>query len=341
MLKEKPFIENYSLKHHNTFGVDVTCSYFAFPTSLHALKDIMNSEFAEDSKVLILGGGSNVLFTGDFNGLVIHPALKGINIISETDDFIELEVSAGENWNDFVEYCVDRGLGGLENLILIPGNVGAAPIQNIGAYGVEQKDFFAGLKALEVETGLIKDFNSAECLFAYRDSIFKKEKGKFVIVSVLYRLQKNPKVNVKYAVLKEYLEKSGVSQPGIKDVANAVKTIRRSKLPDHEILGNAGSFFKNKVVDEEQFNKLVKDFPGIPFYELPGKKFKIPSAWLIEKCGWKGKRSGNAGVHAKQALVLVNYGGATGREILELAEMITDSVNQRFNILLEKEVNIL
>ncbi len=341
MLQEKQIIPDYSLKNHNTFGVDVHCKYFVAPESLRFLKEILKSKITKENKLLILGGGSNILFTGDFDGLVVHPCLKGNNIVYQTTDYAEVEVSAGVNWSSFVAYCIEQGLGGLENLILIPGNAGAAPIQNIGAYGVEQKDCFKELKSLDLSTREIVNFSKKACQFDYRQSIFKKEKGKYIILSVIYRLQKKPKINIEYKVLREYLRNKGVTNPGIMDVADAVKTIRQSKLPDHEVLGNAGSFFKNAVISREKFLYMQKNHPDIPYFEMNDCRFKIPTAWMIEKCGWKGKRMGKAGVHDKQALVLVNYGGASGTAILDLAKMIEQSVYKTFGIRIEKEVNVL
>lgn len=301
-------------------------------------------EFAQENElpILILGGGSNILFVKDFPGLVVHQNSKGIELVAENDEQVEVRVAAGENWHQLVQFCVNKGWGGIENLSLIPGNVGAAPIQNIGAYGVELESVFSSLEALYVKTGEIRTFSKDECAFGYRDSIFKKElKGEVIIISVNLILQKNPKVQLSYKALSDYLEKNRINNPGIKEVSEAVIAIRQSKLPDPNEIGNTGSFFKNPVIPVSLFDDLKQEYPDIPAYPVSGEQVKVPAGWLIEKAGWKGKREGEVGMHAKQALVLVNYGKATGQELWEFANKVKRSVHQQFDIDLTPEVNII
>ncbi len=335
-------LENISLKNFNTFGVEAKVRYFAAISCYEELRSLIQERKPAEKELLIMGSGSNLLFTGDFNGWILRNEIKGIEIMEETDKHVIVNVGGGENWLDFVGLTVDNGWGGLENLSLIPGTAGAAPVQNIGAYGVEQKEVFISLEACNLTTGKICTFNRLECDFGYRSSLFKAaEKGKWFVLNVTYRLQKKPELNLSYAPLRKAFEGKPAEQITIKAVSEAVKSIRRSKLPDPQTLGNAGSFFKNPVVRQEKFNRLQRQFPEMPFYRLKNGKVKIPAGWLIEQCGWKGKRVGKAGVHHQQALVIVNFGGATGQEILQLANAIQYDVGQQFDIGLESEVLIL
>lgn len=333
--------ENISLKSYNTFGIDVKARFFVEITGLAQLQKVL--ELTAYPKRFIISGGSNMLLTKDIDALVMHINLKGTAIAEENGDTVEIKAMAGENWHNLVMWCLERGYGGLENLSLIPGNVGTAPIQNIGAYGVELKDVFVSCTAMEVETGELVAFDKEECEFGYRDSIFKNTaKDKYIITSVNLRLTKNDHVlHTGYGAIEEELKNSGIVYPTIKDISNAVIAIRRSKLPDPKELGNSGSFFKNPVISKKKFDKFIKSHPKAPFYEMEDDRFKIPAGWLIEQCGFKGRRFGDAGVHEKQALVLVNYGNATGKEILELAEKIQKEVHGNFGIHIQPEVNII
>jgi len=334
--------ENYSLKKLNTFGIEVKARYFAEIREDEELIHLLDNPVWQTRKMLILAGGSNILFTGNFDGLVIKVSTKGIAIAEETAAHVLVNAQAGENWNALVNWCVGRNLGGLENLSLIPGNVGAAPVQNIGAYGVEQKDSFECLQALEIATGKKVKFNKADCDFGYRSSIFKKElKNKFVILNVTYRLDKNPVVQINYGELKKEIQSRNIKEPGIKEVADAVCRIRNSKLPDPEKTGNAGSFFKNPLVTEEKFLELRNLYPDIPGYPSENGLIKVAAGWMIDRLGWKGFRQGDAGVCETQALVLVNYGNASGYEILGIANDIKKSVKESFDVELEPEVNII
>lgn len=334
--------DNISLKSFNTFGLDVTARYFAELQSTDQLEELTQLCPWKEHPFLVLGGGSNVLFAENFPGFVLRIATRGITVEKETADYVYVRAMAGEGWESFVEYCVARNLGGIENLTLIPGNVGTSPMQNIGAYGVELKDTFHSLEAFEIATGKIHTFNNADCRFGYRESIFKKEaKNKFIILSVCFRLTRNNhSLRTDYGAVKEQLLMQGVKTPGIKDVMTAIQHIRRSKLPDPKVLGNAGSFFKNPVMEEEDFQALVHRFPDMPSWKSDTDRVKVPAAWLIERAGWKGYREGDAGVHHQQALVLVNYGKATGNELLELAGKVRNSVSEKFGVQLEPEVNI-
>lgn len=335
-------LENISLKNFNTFGVEAKARYFAAISCYDELRSLIQERKPAEKKLLIMGGGSNLLFTGDFNGWILRNEIKGIEIIEDTDKHVLVKVGGGENWSDFVDSTVDNGWQGLENLSLIPGTAGAAPVQNIGAYGVEQKDVFVSLEACNLITGKICTYTRPECNFGYRSSLFKTtEKGKWFVLNIIYRLQKKPELNLDYAPLRKAFEGKPAEQITIKAVCDAVKNIRRSKLPDPQTLGNAGSFFKNPVVRQEEFSRLQRQFPKIPFYQLENGNVKIPAGWLIEQCGWKGKRVGNTGVHHQQALVIVNFGEATGQEILQLANAIQYDVSQQFGIVLEPEVLIL
>ncbi|WP_318344223.1 UDP-N-acetylmuramate dehydrogenase [Flagellimonas baculiformis] len=333
--------ENISLKNHNTFGIDVKARFFVEITGLAQLQKVL--ELTAYPKRFIISGGSNMLLTKDIDALVMHINLKGISIAEENGETVEIKVMAGENWHKLVMWSLDKGYGGLENLSLIPGNVGTAPIQNIGAYGVELKDVFVSCTAMDVETGELVAFDKEDCEFGYRDSIFKNDaKDKYIITSVNLRLTKKDHVlHTGYGAIEEELKNNGIVYPTIRDISNTVIAIRQSKLPDPKELGNSGSFFKNPVISKKKFDKFIKSHPKTPFYELEDDEFKIPAGWLIEQCGFKGKRFGDAGVHEKQALVLVNYGNATGKEILELAESIQKEVKKKFGIDIQPEVNII
>ena len=315
-----------SLKPFNTFGIEVRTSLFASFSSITELIDLLPT--IRTNETLISGGGSNMLFTKDFDGLFIRNCINGIKEIERTETHVVIEAGAGELWHDFVMYCVDRGYGGLENLSLIPGCVGASPMQNIGAYGVEIKDTFDYLDALEIATGTMHRFYNKDCAFGYRESVFKRGyKNQFVLCKVAFRLSLKPEVNTSYGVINQELERMGVSNPTIKDVSQAVIRIRQSKLPDPKVLGNAGSFFKNPVISMSHYQALQSEFPDLPAYPIDESSVKLPAGWLIEQCGWKGKTVGACVVHSLQALVLVNHGGATGKEIYKLLELISNSLN--------------
>jgi UDP-N-acetylmuramate dehydrogenase len=334
-------LENISLKPYNTFGIDATAKYFAELFTEDDVLSFLSTHRAAAAPILILGGGSNILFSKNFEGTVVRISTKGIEMREEDDDSVVINANAGERWDDVVKYCVDHGWGGLENLSLIPGNVGTSPVQNIGAYGVEMKDVLYSLEAINLETHEKRMFTPAECELEYRESVFKEHlKGKYMILNVTFRLSKEPVLNLGYAQIREEMDEMSVDQPSIQSVREAVIRIRRRKLPDPAEIGNAGSFFKNPVVLEDKLLELKEKFPFIVFY-TQRNEFKIPAAWLIEQCGWKGKRFGDAGVHVHQPLVLVNYGNATGGEILDLAHRIRESVSERFGILLEQEVNVI
>jgi UDP-N-acetylmuramate dehydrogenase len=335
--------ENASLKRFNTFGINAMARYLAViqtPAELHAI--ISHHTFANLPK-LILGEGSNILFTQNYDGMIIKNAMKGIQILSEDDDHVWLKVGGGENWHDFVMYCIQQGYGGIENLSLIPGTVGAAPIQNIGAYGVELGDVFSSLEAMDLHDGNSRPFTLEDCQFGYRDSIFKNRyKNRYAILSVILRLDKKHTFHVEYGNIQEILDSMQIKDLSIKAISDAVIQIRQSKLPDPKKLGNAGSFFKNPLIPFSHFTELKKIFPDMPSFpsDRPDT-IKIPAAWLIEQCGFKGKRFGDAGVHEKQALILVNYNNSNGTAILELARQIQQSVNEKFNVKLTPEVNLI
>ena len=333
--------ENISLKPYNTFGIDVLAKHFVSVSNIDDLKQI--SSLKEYPNKLVLGGGSNMLLTKDFDGLVIHINLKGIEIISEDDDSVVVKANAGENWHEFVLWCITHDFGGIENLSLIPGNVGTAPIQNIGAYGVELKDTFESCEAISLETKTLQSFSKSDCDFGYRNSIFKQEsKGKFIITSVNFKLTKNNhKLHINYGTIASQLELMQSTNPTIQDISKAVITIRESKLPNPKDIGNSGSFFKNPVISKLQFNTLLKNFKDIPSYPISEDEVKVPAGWLIEKAGFKGKRFGNYGVHKNQALVIVNYGSAKGSDILALSQLIQKTIDRLFGIFIEVEVNIL
>lgn len=333
--------ENYPLKKYNTFGLDINARFYAEAVSKEELSELLKNTSPKVNKVFILGGGSNVLFTGDYDGLVIRNRIEKIEKTSEDENHVYLTAGAGLNWHTFVLYAVENNYQGLENLSLIPGCVGAAPIQNIGAYGVEIKDSFQSLTALHLTNYQIHKFDATDCKFGYRDSIFKREaKNNFAILEVTFRLNKNGKLNTSYGAIEDELRKMRIQNPTIRDVSNAVIQIRKSKLPDPREIGNAGSFFKNPEIPVAQFESLAKEYTGIVGYPF-GQKVKLAAGWLIEQCGWKGKRVGNVGMHEKQALVLVNYGGASGKELLSHAVQVMESVRQKFGVTLEMEVNIV
>ncbi|KAA5824126.1 UDP-N-acetylmuramate dehydrogenase [Algibacter amylolyticus] len=332
---------NISLKPYNTFGIDAHAKHFVSVNNLEDLKHILSLK--NQPNKLILGGGSNMLLTQDFDGLVIRINLKGIKIISENEDSVKVQANAGENWHEFVLWCINNDFGGIENLSLIPGNVGTAPIQNIGAYGVELKDIFESCEAVELSTQKIKSFYKADCNFGYRNSVFKQEaKGKFIITSVTFKLSKKEhNLSINYGAITSQLEAMQVSKPTIQDVSKAVISIRESKLPNPKEIGNSGSFFKNPVISTAHFNTLLENFKDIPSYPISQEEVKVPAGWLIEKAGFKGKSFGAYGVHKNQALVLVNYGNAKGIDILNLSKLIQKTVMRIFGISIEAEVNIL
>lgn len=335
--------ENYSLKKHNTFGVDVTAKYFAEVKSLDQLTQILRNTSVQKFQMLFLGGGSNVLFTQDFDGVVLQLNLKGISEKILNENEVLVTAKAGENWHEFVQFCLAKNYGGLENLSLIPGNVGTSPMQNIGAYGTEIKDTFVSCKILNLESMIVEDYDHEKCHFGYRESIFKRErKGKDVILEVSFKLTTtHHSIKTEYGAIKSELEFLGIENPTIQEVSQAVVNIRQSKLPDPKIIGNAGSFFKNPTIPLEQYVKLKENFENIPGYPN-GDFVKVPAGWLIEQCGWKGKQIGNVASHELQSLVIVNKTGkATGKEIFDFSTMIMDSVQEKFGIELEREVNII
>ena len=335
-------IKNYPLLKLNTFGVDIKAKYFTSINTINELIELTKTNVFKDLKLLILGGGSNILFTKDFDGLVILNNIKGKEIIDQNQQSIFLKIGAGENWHELVMYCVDNGWGGIENLSLIPGNTGTAPMQNIGAYGVEIKETFIELEALEISSGKIVKFNNSDCEFGYRESVFKnKMKNQYIILNITLELKKNPVLNINYGDVKAILESQNIKNPGIKEVSNAIISIRQSKLPDPKKIGNSGSFFKNPIVSLNQLELIKKKYPNVVNYEINENEFKIAAGWLIERAGWKGKKFNNYGIHEKQALVLVNYGLANGMEIFELSEKIILDIKDKFGITLEREVNII
>ncbi len=335
--------ENFSLKKYNTFGIDAAARYFSSFCNLDELEEL--NQFGKQHSVnrkLILGGGSNILLTKNLDGFVLKNDIKGIEKINEDADYVYVKAGAGENWHQLVMFCIANNWAGMENLSLIPGNAGASPMQNIGAYGVELKDVFFELEAYHLSEKKLIRFSITDCAFGYRESVFKnKYKDQFVIINVTYRLRKKPVVNTSYGAIEIELQKMGVSEITISAVSQAVINIRRSKLPNPEEIGNAGSFFKNPTVDSVKFSELKSSYPEIVGYSLPNGNVKLAAGWLIEKCGWKGYRSGDAGCHARQALVLVNYGSANGKEIYSLSEEIIISVKEKFGVELEREVNII
>ncbi len=330
----------YSLKNLNTFRIDVSCKLFVEVNTEEELAWLFKQPETRDNKVLVLGGGSNMLFTQNYDGLVIKISIKGITVKDFGEDFL-VSAGGGEVWNDFVGYCVSNGYAGVENLTLIPGTVGASPIQNIGAYGVEIKDVLYNCTAFEISTGLFKTFTNAECEFAYRDSVFKsKLKGQYIITAVTYKLQVNASLKTHYGAINEELGRRGIVSTTIADVSHVVADIRVSKLPDPSTIGNAGSFFKNPIITQTQFDTLSQKFPNLPHYPANIDQVKLAAGWLIEQCGFKGMVVGNTGTWKNQALVLVNHGNATGTEVYEFSENIINTVQNKFGIRLEREVNI-
>jgi UDP-N-acetylmuramate dehydrogenase len=330
------------LQPYNTLNISVSARYFAAVKSQSQLKDILTHPETEGLNIKVLGGGSNILFTDDFDGLILHIKITGREIIKETDNYVWLKIGAGENWHETVRYCVGKGWGGIENLSLIPGTVGAAPIQNIGAYGVELEEVFEWLEGVDIEGKKTWRYEKKHCEFGYRDSIFKGElKGIVIVTDVVLKLSKKPKLNTSYGAIQDKLKERGISDPTIRDISDVVIDIRNSKLPHPDTLGNAGSFFKNPVVDEDIYERIKKDYPEVPGYPMENGEMKIPAGWLIEETGWKGKIVGNTGTYEQQALVIVNHGGATGQDILQLAERIQKSVEDKFGIELVPEVNII
>ncbi len=332
------FQSNFSLKNYNTFGIDVTAKRFTSVTSEDELIELLKTE----KDIFLISGGSNMLLTKDIEKTAVHVNIKGISANTVNANSVEISVKAGENWHDFVLWCVDQNYGGLENLSLIPGNVGTCPIQNIGAYGVEVKDVISYVKAIHMETLEFKVFSNTDCKFGYRNSVFKNElKGQYIITEVGFVLSsQNHQLNTSYGAIEQQLAQNGITEPNIKNISEAVIAIRSSKLPDPKVIGNSGSFFKNPVIPMSQFQSLQSKYPGIPNYPVNDELIKVPAGWLIEKAGFKGKRYGDAGVHDKQALVLVNYDNATGKQVYDLACKIQNTIERDFQIRLEMEVNI-
>ncbi|MBK6938449.1 MAG: UDP-N-acetylmuramate dehydrogenase [Chitinophagaceae bacterium] len=331
--------ENISLRPYNTFGIEAKARFFAAFNNLEELAEL--TTFNSGLPILILGGGSNIVLTKDYDGLVLKNEIKGITELHEDGDYVYVKAGAGENWHQFVLHCIERGWGGVENLSLIPGNVGASPMQNIGAYGVEIDDVFWDLEAFHLREKKVYTFTKGDCEFGYRESVFKrKHKGQFVILNVTYQLRRKPRFNTSYGAIRQELEKMGVKNLSLRAVSDAVISIRKSKLPDPAVIGNAGSFFKNPTVPNGQFQSIKNGFPGVIGYENIDGSIKLAAGWLIEQCGWKGYRKGDAGCHSQQSLVLVNFGNAEGNEIFSLSEEIIDSVRKKFGIFLEREVNI-
>lgn len=334
--------EDVSLHKFNTFHIESTARYFVEIESVDQFRELINSGKLRENPVLLLGGGSNILLSGNYKGIVVHLNNSGIEVISRDEDSILVKASAGENWHGFVTYCVNQGYGGIENLSLIPGNVGSCPIQNIGAYGAEVKDCIHSLEAIDLNTGELAVFTNEQCRFGYRDSIFKTDlKGKFAIWSVTFSLKLNAEVHLDYGAIRDELSAMQIHNPGIADVSQAVCNIRRRKLPDPAQLGNAGSFFKNPTVEFLFAEKLKESFPNLVSYPQGENKVKLAAGWLIEQCGWKGFRQGYVGIHEHQALVIVNYGNASGTDIITLAHKVQNSVYERFGVKLEMEVNVV
>lgn len=334
-------LHNFSLKKYNTFGIEAKAKQFVAVHSNEELKTILQEN--KTNKKFILGGGSNMLLTKDIDALVIHINLKGKKIIEENDDFVWVESQAGENWHEFVLWTIDQNFGGLENMSLIPGNVGTTPVQNIGAYGTEIKDTFVSCQATTIDNLEVKTFTKQECCFGYRESVFKNEaKDQYIITSVVFKLTKrNHKINTSYGDIAAELTKNNITNPTLKDVSNAVIAIRQSKLPDPKELGNSGSFFKNPIILKSDFEKIHQQFPEMKHYDVSETEVKVPAGWLIEQAGFKGKRFGDAGIHKNQALVLVNYGNATGQEILNVSKNIQATIFKTFGIHIEAEVNVI
>ncbi len=335
-------LKNHSLLNYNTFGIDVTAKYLALVNSLESLNLLLSNNLYSNEEKLILGGGSNVLFTQDQNSLVLLNQIKGIKVESEDAKSWIISAGGGENWHDFVLFCIKNNYAGVENMSLIPGSVGASPIQNIGAYGTEIKDVFEWLDAYHIPTGEVHRFLHSDCNFGYRDSVFKnKVKGEYFIIKVAYRLQKTATLTTSYGAINKALEEMNISIPTLKNVSDAVISIRQSKLPDPKQIGNSGSFFKNPIIANQNLQKIKENYPQLSTYPVNENESKVAAGWLIDQAGWKGKTINNYGVHKNQALVLVNYGGATGKEIYDLSSEIIQSVKEKYGIELEREVNVL
>lgn len=333
--------KDYSLLPHNTFGVDVKASLFIEYASVDELKQLLRDYPLKESSWLHIGGGSNLLFTADYPGMILHSAIRGYEVLEENAEEVIIRVGAGEVWDDFVAYTVAQGWYGAENLSLIPGEVGASAVQNIGAYGVEAKDLIVNVETIEAATGKERVFECGECGYAYRESVFKHSlKGQYIVTHVVYRLTKKPSYHLDYGNVRAELERRGCGLT-LENVRRTIIDIRESKLPDPKVQGNAGSFFMNPIIPRTQLEALQADYPQMPHYEVDAERVKIPAAWMIDQCGWKGKQVGRAGVHTRQALVLVNVGGATGKEIIHLSEEIRRSVYDRFGISISPEVNFI
>ncbi len=332
--------ENLPLKPYNTFGVSVNGKKLYQIERSDDLSLLLDDIDHTSEKYLILGAGSNILFAGDYPGMLLHNSIYGLEVLDETGDDVFLRVGGGVVWNDLVNYCVDHSWHGIENLALIPGTVGAAPVQNIGAYGVELKDSFHSLEALNLSTGKTEEFDENRCNYSYRSSFFKSHNN-YLITTVTFRLSKRPELDTSYGALEETLLKHHIRHPKVGDVRDAVVSIRQSKLPDHTVLGNAGSFFKNPLVSADRADELKSEYSGLPVFPVDNRHMKLSAAWLIDRCGWKGKRVGSCGVYEKHALILVNHGNATGKDILDLSCDIQRSVEDRFGVLLEPEVRII
>ena len=332
-------LDNISLKNYNSFKIDANAKHFIELNSSEEIQHIINENKILDNNYLVLGNGCNILFTKDFDGIILKINNKGIEVVKETDDFVYIKANAGEDWDSFIVYCINNNYFGLENLSMIPGTIGAAPVQNIGAYGIELKDFFYQLEAINIKTGEVKTYSKQECKFGYRDSIFKHQlKNLTIILSVTLKLRKRESFNCTYADLRNELDLKGIINPTASNIRDIVCNIRLKKLPYPSELGNAGSFFKNPVINEVKFTELNNKYSGIKYYKLPGNKYKLAAAWMIEKCGWKGKRIGDVGVHNDQALVIVNYGQASGADITAFADKLIDDVIEKFGVLLDYEV---
>jgi UDP-N-acetylmuramate dehydrogenase len=332
--------QNVSLLPFNTFAIDAKADYLIEYDSVADLQEVLNSELIKSKRVLHIGGGSNLLFLKDFEGIILHSEIKHIGKVEENSDSVYLKVGAGVVWDELVAFCVENGWGGVENLSLIPGEVGASAVQNIGAYGVEVQDVIEEVNTVEIETGVERKFTNAECEYGYRESIFKRElKDKYIVTSVVFRLDKKPSFKLNYQHLEEEVLKNGAVN--LQNIRQTIIAVRESKLPDPKVYGNAGSFFMNPVISKELFIQLQHTYPQIPHYYVSETEEKVPAGWLIDQCGWKGRQIGNAGVHDKQALVLVNCGGASGAEIVFLAQQIQESVFEKFQIQLVPEVNYI
>lgn len=330
---------NISLKNFNTFGIDANAKSYVSISSISELKEVLDLK----KKIFVLSGGSNLLLTKDIDKLVLHLNTKGIEVHELNQNEVLVSAEAGENWHEFVLWCISKNYGGLENLSLIPGNVGTSPIQNIGAYGVEVKNTITEVEAIEINSGISKIFKNSDCHFGYRNSVFKNEiKGKYIIIRVVFKLTKNNhKLNYSYGAIQTELESKNIKEPNLKDISNAIVVIRNSKLPNPKEIGNSGSFFKNPVISIQEFYKIKEKYPTIPSYVVSEKEIKIPAGWLIEQSGFKGKRIGETGCHKNQALVLVNYGNASGKEVYEFAQKIQNTIQENFGISLDIEVNVI